>query len=276
MNQSYNMRLLLIELGLVLLAVLYLAPFYFVIANSVKPFKEILINAASWPAALEWGNYAEAWKVLRFPRAFWNSLLIAIFSNIGIIILSSMSAYWIARNKGLGNRIMLYVLISAMIIPFQTIMIPLIRVASFMDMTNSILGVILCYWGLGVSMAVFMYHNFIRSLPIEIEEAAIMDGCGPVSRYWKVIFPLIKPMTITLAILNTLWIWNDFLLPSLFLNNAEMRTIPIATSMLFSQYTKQWDLGLAALVMACAPIIIFFFSLQSYIVKGVAAGSVKG
>jgi raffinose/stachyose/melibiose transport system permease protein len=276
MNRSYNAKLFIVELALVLFALLYLTPFYFVIANSVKPFKDILINAASWPATVEWGNYLKAWQLLNFPMAFWNSFIIVLFGNLGIIVLSSMSAYWISRNRGAANSIMLVILLSAMIIPFQTIMIPLIRVASFLDMTNSRWGVILCYWGLGVSMAVFMYHNFIKSLPIEIEEAAIVDGCGPLNRFWRVIFPLLKPMTVTLAILDTLWIWNDFLLPSLFLNNVQMRTIPLASSMLFSQYTKQWDLGLAALVMACAPIVIFFFSLQSYIIKGVAAGSVKG
>lgn len=163
-----------------------------------------------------------------------------------------------------------------MVIPFQSIMIPLVRVASELNLMDSRTGLIICYFGFGVSLNVFLYHGFIKSIPKEIEESATVDGCTPYGVFWKIIFPLLKPMSVTVILLNSLWIWNDFLLPLLVLNSPDLRTIPLATFAFFGQYTKQWDLALAALVLGVIPIILFFLSMQKYIIEGITAGSVKG
>jgi raffinose/stachyose/melibiose transport system permease protein len=124
-------------------------------------------------------------------------------------------------------------------------------------------------------MTIFLYHGFIKGIPVELEEAAIIDGCSRFGVFWRIVFPLLKPITVTIVILNSLWIWNDFLLPSLVLQDPELKTIPLATFSFFGQYTKQWDLALAALVMGIFPLLIFFFAMQKHIIKGITSGSIK-
>jgi raffinose/stachyose/melibiose transport system permease protein len=163
-----------------------------------------------------------------------------------------------------------------MVIPFQAIMIPLVKVAKWFGLLSSLPGLMICYFGFGVSMSIFLYHGFIKSIPKEIEESAVVDGCTPYSVFWRIVFPLLKPITVTIILLNSLWIWNDFLLPLLILQKPELRTIPLATNSFFGQYTKQWDLALAALVMGISPIVLFFLAMQRHIIEGITAGSVKG
>ncbi|MNI78464.1 L-arabinose transport system permease protein AraQ [compost metagenome] len=155
-------------------------------------------------------------------------------------------------------------------------MIPLVKVVSTLGIQNSRLGIIICYFGFGTMLSVFLYHGYVKSIPKEIEESAVVDGCSPYGVFWKIVFPLLKPMTVTVLLLNSLWIWNDFLLPLLVLSSPDLRTIPLAASSFFAQYTKQWDLGLASLVLGVIPIVIFFLSMQKHIIEGITAGSVKG
>jgi raffinose/stachyose/melibiose transport system permease protein len=162
-----------------------------------------------------------------------------------------------------------------MVIPFQTVMIPLMKLGGALNITNSIPGLIMMYFGFGVPLSLFLYHGFVKTVPREIEESALIDGCSQFGVFWRIVFPLLKPITVTVVILNTLWIWNDFLLPLLVLQDPELRTIPLATSSFFAQYTKQWDMGLAALVLGITPVIIFFLFLQKHIIKGIASGSIK-
>jgi raffinose/stachyose/melibiose transport system permease protein len=165
--------------------------------------------------------------------------------------------------------------VAAMVIPFQSIMIPLVKVAGNLNLLNSIWGIVIMYLGFGSGMTIFLYHGFIKGIPVELEEAAIIDGCSRLGVFWRIVFPLLKPITVTVVILNSLWIWNDFLLPSLVLQDPELRTIPLATFFFFGQYTKQWDLALAALVISIIPLLIFFFAMQKHIVKGITSGSIK-
>nr|WP_275984150.1 carbohydrate ABC transporter permease [Paenibacillus hamazuiensis] len=260
----------------ILLGLLFIVPFYFVIANSLKTFAEILINAAGLPKSLNFSNYVRVWDIMKFPKAFLNSLLITVFSNLGLVVISSMAAYRLVRTPTKINNMIFFAFVAAMVIPFQSIMIPLVKVASDVGLMDSIPGLVICYFGFGVSMTVFLYHGFIKSIPMEIEESATVDGCSPYGVFWRIIFPLLKPMTVTIILLNSLWIWNDFLLPSLVLNSPDLRTIPLATFSFFGQYTKQWDLALAALVLGVLPIIIFFLFMQRHIIEGITAGSVKG
>ncbi|ETT33645.1 MULTISPECIES: carbohydrate ABC transporter permease [unclassified Paenibacillus] len=265
-----------IEVMMILLALLFLSPFYFLLANSVKSFGEILSDAASWPQTFMWSNYANAWKLARFSEAFRNSLIITIISVALISLFSAMAAYRMVRANNRFNQILLLLMVAAMVVPFQTIMIPILKVVNVLGVNNSFTGLIISHLGLSIPMAIFLFHGFIKSVPLEIEEAATVDGCNPISAFFRIVLPLLKPMLMTIIVLNALGIWNDYLLPSLILQAPGLRTIPLATFSFFGQYTKQWDMALPALTIGIAPIVIFYLFMQRYIVEGIAAGSVKG
>jgi len=275
MDQRYTKKTLVLEIFGIVLGLIFLIPFYFVLVNSVKSFADILMDAAAWPKEFRFDNYVKVWNILDFPRAFWNSLVITVFSNIGIVVLTSMAAWKMVRTPGKFSKILFIFFVSAMVIPFQTVMIPLMKWGGALGLTNSIPGLIIMYFGFGVPLSLFLYHGFVKTVPQEIEEAARIDGCSQFGVFWRIVFPLLKPITVTVIILNTLWIWNDYLLPLLVLQDAELRTIPLAASSFFAQYTKQWDMGLAALVLGVVPIVIFFLFLQRHIIKGIAQGSIK-
>ncbi|AYA76444.1 carbohydrate ABC transporter permease [Bacillus sp. Y1] len=275
MGKRYTKKTFALEIIGIIFGLIFLIPFYFVLINSIKPFAAILIDAAAWPKEFMYSNYAEVWNVINFPQAFWNSLVITVFSNIGLVVISSMAAWKMVRTPGKFSKILFILFVSAMVIPFQTVMIPLVKLGGTLGLTNSIPGLIIMYFGFGVPLSLFLYHGFIKTVPVEIEESAMIDGCSQFGVFWRIVFPLLKPITVTVIILNTLWIWNDYLLPLLVLQDAELRTIPLAASSFFAQYTKQWDMGLASLVLAITPIIIFFLFLQKHIIKGIASGSIK-
>ena len=275
MEQRYTKRTFILEILTILLGLIFLIPFYFVIINSLKSFSEILLNTSAWPKEFQWNNYVEAWRRLQYPKVFLNSLLITVFSNLGIVVINSMAAYRLVRSPNKISKIIFVLFISAMVIPFQSIMIPLVRVTSQLGLLNSLPGIIVMYLGFGAGFSIFLYHGFIKAIPREIEEAAIVDGCSSFCVFWRIVFPLLKPITVTIVILNSLWIWNDFLLPLLVLQDQNLRTIPLATFFFFGQYTKQWDLALAALILGIIPLLIFFFFLQRHIIKGITAGSIK-
>ncbi|MFS0824612.1 carbohydrate ABC transporter permease [Bacillus sp. 1P02SD] len=275
MNQRYTKRTLLLEIFGIVLGLIFLIPFYFVFINSVKAFSEILIDAAAWPKEILFTNFVKVWDIIHFPRAFWNSLIITVASNIGIVVISSMAAWKLVRTGGKLSSFLFIFFVAAMVIPFQSVMIPLMKLGGILGIVNSIPGIVMMYFGFGVPLSLFLFHGFVKTVPIEIEESARIDGCSQFGVFWRIVFPLLKPITVTVIILNTLWIWNDYLLPLLVLTDAELRTIPLATSSFFAQYTKQWDMGLAALVLGITPIIIFFLFLQRHIIKGIASGSIK-
>jgi raffinose/stachyose/melibiose transport system permease protein len=267
---------IVLQIVMVIIALIFLAPFYFLLVNSVKSLGDIMVDAANWPTAFHFDNYSKAWEMTRFPEAFVNSVIITVISNLIIALLSAMAAYRMVRSNTRFNQIVFMLFVSAMVIPFQSIMIPLLQVINFLGVNNSIVGLILSYLGLGIPLSVFLFHGFVKGIPLEIEEAATVDGASPFSVFARIVLPMLKPMMVTVIILNCLWVWNDYLLPSLILQSPELRTIPLATFAFFGQYSKQWDMALPALVLGITPIIIFFLSLQKYIVEGVAAGSVKG
>lgn len=275
-GKSYRPVTFVVELIMIAAGLLFLIPFYFLAVNSVKTFGDLLMDSAAWPKAIEWNNYARAWSITRFPQVFWNSLLVTVLSNLLLVLISSMAAYRMVRHNSRYNRILFALFVAAMVIPFQSVMIPLVKVTSSLGMMNSIWGLVVCYLGFGAPMSIFLFHGFVKSVPVEIEEAARVDGCNPYGVFFRIVYPLMKPMLVTVIILNTLWIWNDYLLPSLVLQSADLRTIPIATYAFFGQYTKQWDLALPALVLGILPVIVFFLLMQKYIIHGITAGSVKG
>ncbi|WP_150275094.1 carbohydrate ABC transporter permease [Paenibacillus tepidiphilus] len=274
--KKWNLPKLLVELLCILLALVFLVPFYFLLANSLKTYGAILSDSAALPAALQWSNYREAWNATGFPHAFVNSLVVTVVSNLLLAFLCSMCAYKMVRNNSLYNRILYVALVAAMVIPFQAIMIPLVQVVSGLGFMNSTAGLILAYLGFGAPMTVFLFHGFVKSVPIDLEEASKVDGTSPYGTFFRIVLPLMQPIIVTVIILNTLWIWNDYLMPSLILQDPALRTIPIAVYTFFGQYTKQWDLALPGLVLGITPVVIFFLAMQKYIIEGIAQGSVKG
>ncbi|MDQ0196452.1 carbohydrate ABC transporter permease [Paenibacillus wynnii] len=276
-TSRYRLSTFILEFAAILLALIFLSPFYLVLTNSVKGLREILVDAASFPQVFKWGNYAEVWNIINFPKAFWNSFQITGLSVIFIVLFSSMAAYQIVRRPSKFNTFVFLLLISAMIIPFQSLMLQLVRVTSILELRGEIYGIVACYLGFGMPLSVFLFHGFIKTVPYELEEAARVDGSNPYGVFFRIVFPLLMPIIVTVIILNTLWIWNDYLLPVLVIGgNKDLTTLPVAVTKFFGQYTKKWDLALPGLVMAITPILLFFLSLQKYIVEGVTAGSVKG
>ena len=275
MGNKYTSKTFIVEILAVLLGLVFLVPFYYVLSNSLKSFAEILSNTSALPTTIQFQNFVNAFNQMNYLKVLSNSLIITVISNAVLVIFCSMAAYMLVRTKKKISSIIFMAFVAAMVIPFQSIMIPLVKVAGNLNLLNSIWGIVIMYLGFGSGMTIFLYHGFIKGIPVELEEAAIIDGCSRLGVFWRIVFPLLKPITVTVVILNSLWIWNDFLLPSLVLQDPELRTIPLATFFFFGQYTKQWDLALAALMLSIIPLLIFFFSMQKHIIKGITSGSIK-
>ncbi len=274
-TNKYFPRLFLIEMAVLVIALIYLSPFYFVVVNSLKPFGEIIENAASLPSTIRWDNFVKAWNTVSFPQVFLNSLLVTSFSIAGMVLLGAMAAWRMVRRPHKISGLIFVLFVSAMVIPFQSVMIPMVKVAKMFGLLNSIPGIVVIYFGFGMPLTVFLLHGFVKSIPKELEESAYIDGCSTFQSFFQIVFPLMRTMVVTVIILQTLWIWNDFLLPLLVLFDESIRTIPLGIFSFFGQYLNQWDSALATLIMGMVPIIIFFLILQNYIIKGITAGSIK-
>ncbi len=263
---------------LIILAAAFIFPVAVVLINSFKA--KFSINAS--PFTLPMGddfvglsNYTEGIKTTGFPAAFGWSLFITLFSVAAIIIFTSMCAWYIVRVKTKFTSLLYYALVFSMIVPFQMVMFTMSKIANVLHLDNPF-GIILIYLGFGAGLSVFMFTGFIKTVPLGIEEAATIDGCSPFQTYWQVVFPILKPTAITVAILNTMWIWNDYLLPYLVIGR-DYKTIPIAVQYLKGGYGSV-DMGamMAMLVLSIIPVVVFYLFGQKYIIKGVAAGAVKG
>ena len=220
-------------------------------------------------------NYINGITKTGLPEAFGWSTFITVCSVFLIIIFTSMTAWFITRVKNRFTSALYYLFVFAMIVPFQMVMFTMVRVANVLYLDNP-LGILLIYLGFGSGLSVFMFSGFLKSVPLEIEEAAMIDGCNPLQTYVRVVFPILKPTVVTVAILNAMWIWNDYLLPYLVIGS-DYKTIPIAIQYLRGGYGSI-DMGalMAMLVLAIIPIVIFYLLCQKHIIKGVAAGAVKG
>ncbi|MCR8632288.1 MULTISPECIES: carbohydrate ABC transporter permease [Paenibacillus] len=276
MKDRYDSGKLVIELVMILLGILFFIPLYLTFINAFKRYDEVLASTSSLPSVWQFENFTTVWSQIQFPGVFMNSLIITVGSVVGILLISSAAAYQLVRNPGIWSNIIFMVILSSLVIPFQTMMIPLVKVAKDFHLINSLHGMIIMYLGFGVPLALFLYHGFVKGIPVELEEAATIDGCGTVGVFFRILLPLLAPITTTIAILHTLWIWNDFLLPFIMLTSKANRTIPLATYVYFGEYANQWNLALAALTMAILPVIAFFLAMQRYIIQGITAGAVKG
>lgn len=274
MNKSIIQRAI-ITIILVMLALFFLMPVYFTVINSFKPLREIVTSYTKLPESFYLGNYVKAWIKTEYPRVFLNSLIITVVSLVGIVMISSMAGYILVRTPGKISWLIFVLIVSSMIIPFHSIMIPLIMVVKSLGLSNSIQGIIFVYWGLGCNFAIFLYHGFVKTIPRELEESAVIDGCTPFQTFFRIVLPLLAPVTSTILVLDALWIWNDFLLPLLMLQRKAVKTIPLSQYIFFGQYYSEWGLALAGLTLAVVPIIIFYVFMQKYIVKGITAGAIK-
>ncbi len=259
-------------------AAAFIFPVAVVLINSFKTKFSITESPFTLPLGSYFvglANYTEGIRSTGFPSAFGWSLFITVFSIAAITVFTSMTAWYIVRVKTKFTSVLYYSLVFSMIVPFQMVMFTMSKIANVMHLDNP-LGIILIYLGFGAGLSVFMYSGFIKTVPLGIEEAATIDGCTPLQTYWQVVFPILKPTAITVAILNTMWIWNDYLLPYLVIGS-DYKTIPIAVQYLKGGYGSV-DMGamMAMLVLSIIPVVVFYLSSQKYIIKGVAAGAVKG
>lgn len=261
------------------LAVLWLYPIFLVVINALK--KKAFITRATFALPDERSffglkNFVNGIEKTNFWSSALNSTIITVGSVFVIVLCTSMCAWYITRvNDKLSNGIYMLCLFS-MIVPFQMVMFTLSKIANLLHLTNPI-GIIIIYLGFGAGLAVFMFCGFVKSIPLEIEEAAMIDGCTPLQTYFQIVFPIMKPTTITVCILQAMWIWNDYLLPYLVLDLKKYKTIPIAVQYLKGGYgSVDWGTMMAVLVLAIIPVIVFYIACQKYIIEGVVAGAVKG
>ena len=262
-----------------LISVIYVFPIVLVLINSFKKKayisrKPFAIPSGKMYVGLE--NYVNGIKKTGFIDAFWTSLFITVLSVAVIIICTSMCAWYISRVKNKFTTALYFLCLFSMIVPFQMVMFTLSKLADMMHLGNP-LGIVVVYLGFGAGLSVFMFCGFVKSIPLEIEEAAMIDGCTPLQTFFRIVMPILKPTCITVAILQAMWIWNDYLLPYLVLDMTKYKTIPIAVQYLRGGYGSI-DMGamMGVLVLAIIPIIIFYLACQKYIIEGVVAGAVKG
>lgn len=265
---------------LCILVAVFLAPILFVVMNSFKGKLYISNDPFGLPGEETFAgltNYINGIEKTGFVSAFGWSLFITVFSVAAILLFTSMTAYYLTRVKTRMTSILYYLFIFSMIVPFQMVMFTMSKLANSFHLNNPV-GMVILYLGFGAGLSVFMFCGFIKSIPLEIEEAAMIDGCNPLQTFFGVVMPILKPTAITVAILNAMWIWNDYLLPYLVIGlSTPYKTIPVAVQYLVGSYGAK-DMGamMALLVLSIIPIIIFYLICQKYIIEGVVAGAVKG
>ena len=262
-----------------IISIIYVSPIFIVLMNSFKKKGYIIKYPFKLPDAksfVQFENYIEGIRKIGFIDAFKNSLFITVASVLLIVLCTSMCAWYITRVKNKLTETMYYLCLFSMIVPFQMVMFTLSKIADMLKLSNPV-GIIFVYLGFGAGLAVFMFCGFVKSIPLEIEEAAMIDGCTPIQTFFQIVLPILKPTCITVAILQAMWIWNDYLLPYLVLDIKKYKTVPIAVQYLKGGYGSI-DMGamMAMLVLAIVPIVIFYLACQKHIIEGVVAGAVKG
>ena len=266
-------------LAVAVMFLLYMVPFAMVLLNSFKHKRDIITGPFSvmTKKGFTLENYGKAFEKMDFIKAFGNSLFITGLSTLFVIILAAMTAYYFTRAKNRFSKVFFALMAASMIIPFQAIMIPLVSVyGAQLHMLNHRLTLVFMHVGFAMSMSVFIYQGFIKSgIPISLEEAAYLDGCTKLQTFFKIVFPLLKPTTATLVILNVLAFWNDYLLPSLVLGTKELYTLPLSTYVFYGTYSADYGVIMAALVLTVAPLLVLYLFLQKQIIDGVVAGAVK-
>ncbi len=265
--------------SLIVLVLVFMLPLAIILMNSFKGRLFIsddlfaLVNSESF---VGFSNYELGFTRMDYFGAFGTSLFITVASTVFIVLFTSMTAWYLVRIKNKITSILYYLFVFAMVVPFQMVMYTMSWMSTTLNLGNPV-GIVILYVGFGSGLSIFMFSGFVKSVPVEVEEASVIDGCAPLQTFFKIVFPIMRSTTITVAILNVMWIWNDYLLPSLVLNS-DYQTLPIAIQKIFTGSYGGQDIGglMAMLVLSILPIIIFYVFSQRYIIEGVVSGAVKG
>lgn len=270
-----NLRLT--EIGMIIVAVIWFIPIYYLIVTTLKNPQEATEGPLAFPRVLRMVNYAEAWVKMEYPRAFANTFIITASAVLLIVIFGSMAGYALARTKSkLGNRVFLLFL-AGLIVPFQMNIVSLYKIVKSFGLMNTLFAVILVDAAINTPQAIFLFKEFIEStIPKELEEAAAIDGCSVVKRFFVIVLPLLKPVISTVVIIVTLNVWNEFMTPLLFLQSRENGVILQEVTRNIGQFATDWTALFPMLMLGVAPLMIFYIFMQKYIIAGVAAGAVKG
>ena len=269
-------KILLISV-LTILAMIYIYPVFLMFMNSFKPFGEVVSDPIAMPKAPTFENITYVVKKIHYGRLFFNNVLITVIGIVGIVFFSSLAAYILERRRNRYTAVIYTLIITPMLIPFQTIMITLLKAMNIIHLSGSRVGLGIRYWGFGIPMATFIFYNFMKTIPKELDESAMIDGASTNLTFFRVIFPLLKSVTVTVIVLDVMWIWNDFLLPLLMVNSSNnTKTLVLAAYTFVGQMNTKWHYAMTAMVLAVSPSIVIFILLQKYIVEGVVAGAVKG
>jgi raffinose/stachyose/melibiose transport system permease protein len=267
----------IINTAVYLVAVCFLAPFLISLLISLKSPQETAANLLALPRFLHFENYFEALQRAKIVRSFRNSFIVTLSAVVVLTIASAMAGYGIGRYYHRRSmRIYELILLASMMLPFQTIMIPVYKMYKTLNLMNTLTGVVIMICGGSLAFYTMLYIGFIKSLPRELEEAAYIDGYGKIAIFFKVVFPLLKPVTFTAAALSTLWTWNEFNVSLIVLQRDTVKTIPMQQYVFFSQYNSNYNLAFAAAIISMIPIVIFFVFAQKYIIRGLTEGAVKG
>lgn len=260
-----------------IMSLIYLFPFLVSILLAFKDKKETAQRVLALPQRLRLENFVNAFEKANILHSMKNSVTVTVASVILVLIVASMAGYAIGRQyHKKGYRMYEMILTAAMMIPFQTLMIPLYKMFRGMGLLNTLPGVILLIAGTNMPFAVMMFIGFVRTIPIELEEAAMLEGCGKFKTFYKIIVPILKPITVTVAVLDALWAWNEFNVSLLVLQKNEVKTIPMQQYVFFGEHSADYNMAFAAAVISMIPIVVFFIIMQKHIVEGMTAGAVKG
>lgn len=275
-HKKHIIKTWILSIAALAVGIVFVSPLYLVFVNSVKTVREIYLSPLGLPVEISWNNFGRVMEKIDFGQALKNSLFFVVFGVAGLLVICSMAAYRLARHRIRVNKFVYLLLVSSILVPFQTVMIPLIKIIASIGLYNTRIGVLLAYYGYGIPFAVFLFYGFLSSIPREIEEAALIDGGSLFQVYRCIILPLLKPICVTVAVLDVLWIYNDFLLPFVLISDNELRTLPLVMYTFFTAYERPWDLAMASLTMVLTPAIIMFVILQKQITGGIVSGAVKG
>ncbi len=275
MKKKYTPVTLFVELIMLAVCIVFFIPIYYLFVSTFKTKQEIIEAPLALPTSLNLSNYVRALETIDFFRHFFNSLLITSVSVFLIVVLGSMAAYAIARRPNRFTKFLRLYFLLGFMVPLQTTMLPLFLIMKHLSLINTYQGLILLHSN-GAVFALFLYTGFIRAMPSDLEEAAFVDGAGVFRTFWQIVFPLLRPVTATLVIFNSIWIWNDFLLSYLFLNSNDKSTLIMQVYNGVSLYYTDWSIMMPVLVLAVSPVIVFYIFMQRHIVAGLTAGSLRG
>lgn len=264
------------EALMLLLCAVFSIPFYYLLVNTFKPAQAASQSPLSLPGKnFTWDLYREALNSINFWSSLRNSLIITVVSVTIIILIGSMAAYAIVRRKNIVTKILFFYFLVGFMVPAQTTLIPLFNLMSFFHLQNSVIGMIVLYtsW---CNFALFMYQGFINNVPKDLEEAALIDGASVWKMYWRIAFPLLKPVTTTIIIFDVMWIWNDFMLPYLFISSSNNFTLIMEVYKGVGQFSNNWTVMLCTMVIVLIPIVVFYLLMQKHIIAGITSGAVKG